>query len=34
MKLNPDNCYLLLSDKEGKGIIVGNIVMSILWWKY
>ena len=28
MKVNPDNCYLLLSDKEDIGINVGNIAIK------
>ena len=30
MKLNPDKCHLILSDKENRGIIVGNVVIKNL----
>ena len=28
MKLNPDKCHLILSGKENRGIIVGNVVIK------
>ena len=28
MKLNPDKCHLILSEKENRGIIVGNVVIK------
>ena len=30
MKLNPDKCHLILSDKENRGINIGNVVIKNL----